>query len=545
MAPPARNGRALLDELKWRQLEHQCTDRDGLAAHLDSARGVYCGFDPTADSLTIGNLVPMMLLAHFRRAGHRVVVVQGGATGRIGDPSGKEAERAIREDKDVEDNLRKQEPIFNRVLKAPSTGMDAAGLPPIEIVDNYEWFKGIGFIQALREIGKHFSVNEMIKRDSVRNRLEGRDQGISYTEFSYVLLQAYDYLHLFREKGVSVQAAGADQWGNIVSGCDLVRRYVSRLEYDVMTPVLRLFDYSREPYNARIREMLEPSYGRNLIEYVGTPAYDELIARLRNSSDIIDVHARLLIDEALAIHDERDHLIQTLDGGSAFGFTAPLLTKSDGTKFGKTESGAVWLSAKREPGFERGSGTSAYAFFQFWLNADDGDVVKYLKIFTFLTLERIEELARLTESEPHRREAQRVLAREVTAMVHGGEAMQRAEEAGKALFSGEVAGLDLETIDEVFVGVPSAAVGRDQLQGDGLPLTDALVLAGLAKSKREAREFLGSGAVLLNGEKAGADDALMLGGLLHGRVALLRRGKKQWAVVRVEDGIRDPGSGSR
>jgi tyrosyl-tRNA synthetase len=460
LAPPPSNGRELLAELDRRGLYHQCTDLDGLAAHLDgAARTVYCGFDPTADSLTIGNLVPIMLLAHFRRAGHNVVVVQGGATGRIGDPSGKEAERAMRTEEEIQANLRAQRPIFERILSAPvvAPADDGAGAP-IAIVDNYEWFRSIGFIQALREIGKHFSVNEMIKRDSVRNRLEGRDQGISYTEFSYVLLQAYDFLHLFRAHGVTVQAAGADQWGNIVSGTDLIRRWTAG-----------------------------------------------------HGADAGEGHA-----------------------SPAFGFTAPLLTKADGTKFGKTECGAVWLSARQGGDDSSPNRTSAYAMFQFWLNADDADVVRYLRIFTFLSHERIAALERLTREEPHRREAQRVLAREVTAMVHGAEAMRRAEDAGKALFSGDVGGFDLQTIDEVFVGVPSAEVLRDQLAGDGMPMADALVLAGLARSKREAREFLTAGAVQVNGQPAAADATLTEAGLMHGQVALLRRGKKQWAVLRAQ-----------
>ncbi|MGP1346907.1 MAG: tyrosine--tRNA ligase [Phycisphaerales bacterium] len=506
IAPPAASGRALLDELKWRGLFHQCTDEDGLATHLDQPRGVYCGFDPTADSLTIGNLVPIMLLAHFRRAGHRIVVVQGGATGRIGDPSGKEAERAIRADDEIENNLRKQRPIFEGILNAPSTKMDAPALKPIDIVDNYDWFKGIGFIQALRDIGKHFSVNEMIKRDSVRNRLEGREQGISYTEFSYVLLQAYDYLDLFRTRQVSVQAAGADQWGNIVSGCDLVRRVVGA---------------------KAAQEAFRDASGRDQVEY------SEALVDTRQPGDESEpstVDAQAALDRLPS-----DSPIRIAASGHAFGFTAPLLTKSDGTKFGKTESGAIWLSARRDAHFTRTHGTSAYAFFQFWLNADDTDVIKYLKIFTLLTHQRIDELIAITQAEPHRREAQRILAREATAMVHGVPAMLRAEAAGKALFSGEVADLDLETIDEAFVGIPSATITPEQIAGDGLPLVDALVLAGLAKSKRESREFLTAGGVLLNGDKAAPDDAITPATLLHDQVALIRRGKKQWAILRLAE----------
>jgi tyrosyl-tRNA synthetase len=415
---------SVLDELAWRDQIHDCTDLEGLRAHLATPRKLYCGFDPTADSLTIGNLVPIMMLRCFKRAGHTPVVLMGGATGRIGDPSGKDAERTLMDDERVEHNIATQRPVFERLL-----GED------VQVVDNYDWFRGIGFIDALRDIGKHFSVNEMVRRDAVRNRLEREGQGISFTEFSYMLLQAYDFLHLFREEGVTIQCAGADQWGNIVSGCDLLRR----------------------------------------------------------------------------------------EGEESFGLVAPLLTKADGGKFGKTEAGAIWLTEER---------TSPYAFYQFWLNTDDADVARYLTIFTDMTREEIDTLMRAHEEEPHKRGAQRRLAEEVTRLVHDDLGLERARQATDALFSGDVTGLDARTLEEAFSGVPQSAHTMGDLDDDGAALVDLLPTTSLASSKREAREFLGNGAVSVNGEKAAPDRALTRDDLLHGTTILLRRGKKKWHVAR-------------
>ena len=432
----------VLHQLEWRGQLYQTTDLDSLRAHLAGAdpasggRGVYCGFDPTADSLTIGNLVPIMLLRRFQRDGHTPFVLLGGATGLIGDPSGKEAERALRTPEEIESNIAGQRRIFERLLDFDPSRPNAA-----RMVNNYDWFKGIGFIEALRDIGKHFSVNQMIARDSVRNRLD-REQGISYTEFSYVLLQAYDFLHLFRAEGVTIQAAGADQWGNIVSGADLIRRA----------------EGADESGNPR-----------------------------------------------------------------SFGMTAPLLTKSDGGKFGKTESGAIWLSDDR---------TSPYAFYQFWINADDADVFNYLRIYTDLERDDVDALEKRHTAAPHEREAQRTLAREATRLVHGAEAVERAEAATAALFSGDVAGLDLETLREVFADVASSEHDKADIPVEGLALVDLVALTTLAKSKREAKEFLSGGAISLNGRKVGIEDRLTVDGLLHGQIALLRRGKKSWHVTR-------------
>ncbi|GAB4516100.1 MAG: tyrosine--tRNA ligase [Phycisphaerales bacterium] len=419
---PAPSTASVLDELTWRSQIHDCTDLDGLRAHLAQPRRVYCGFDPTADSLTIGNLVPITMLRRFKNAGHTPVVIVGGATGRIGDPSGKDSERSLMTDEQVEANIAGQTRIYRALL-----GDD------VEIVDNYSWFREMNFIHALREIGKHFSVNEMVRRDAVKNRLEREGQGISYTEFSYMLLQAYDFLHLFREHNVTIQCAGADQWGNIVSGCDLIRR----------------------------------------------------------------------------------------NGEESFGLIAPLLTKSDGGKFGKTESGAIWLTEDR---------TSPYAFYQFWLNADDQDVEKYLTIFTDLSQGEIEDVMRAHSDAPHQRGAQKRLAEEMTRLVHAEQGLSRARQATEALFSGDVKGLDATTLAEAFSGVPSTDHDRASLEG--MSLVDLLAETSLASSKREAREFLGNGAVSVNGEKVDPERALTAGDLLHGTTILLRRGKKKWHVTR-------------
>jgi len=436
---------AFLAELQARHLLHQCTDREGLAAHLDGAleRGVaggvklYNGFDPTADSLTIGHLVPIMLLRRFREAGHTPIVLQGGATGLIGDPSGKEAERGLRTRGEVEANIAAQRPIFERLLGEG-----------VRIVNNDDWFREMDAYTFLRDIGKHFSVSQMMARDSVRNRLE-REQGISYTEFSYMLLQAHDFLHLFREEGVTLQTAGADQWGNIVSGVDLIRR------------------------------------------------------RVGTGDD---------------------------DGDRGFGLTAPLLTKADGSKFGKTESGSVWLSGERPVSGE--PGTSAYGYYQFWLNAGDAEVGKYLRIFTDRGLGEVEEIELAHAAEPHKREAQRVLARDATAMLHGEAAMENAERAAKALFSGDVKSLDAEMLAEVFAEVPATGHELSVLDGGGLDAAELLARTSLVSSKSEARKQLKQNAVSVNGEKIGEGALLTREHLLDGGVLLLRRGKKAWHMCR-------------
>lgn len=437
--------RDFIEELRWRGLLHQCTDEEGLRAHLaDPAkqpRRAYAGFDPTADSLTIGNLVPLMMLVHVARAGHQPVVVMGGGTGLIGDPSGKSAERQLLSEERVRANVEAIRGIFERVFRH-------AGAPLPAIRNNLDWLGGLGYLEVLRDVGKHFSVNMMIQKDSVRERLHARDQGISYTEFSYMILQSYDYLKLFRDEGVTLQMGGSDQWGNIVAGGDLIPKVVGH-------------------------------------------------------------------------------------GSTTFGLTAPLVTKADGGKFGKTECGAIWLTAEGEGacGTSSAARTSVYAYYQFWLNASDADAERYLKIFTLLTREEIDDLVRRQGADPASRVAQRALAQEATRLLHGPGAMERAEAAARALFSGEVSTLTPEDLADVLADVPTSEHPIASLEGAGMALVDLLPLTSLAKSKREAREFLGSGSVLVNGRKAGVEDVLRVDDLLHGTTIALRRGKKNWHVT--------------
>jgi tyrosyl-tRNA synthetase len=419
----------LFDDLAFRGLIHQETNAPGLREHCKGAsRTLYCGFDPTARSLTIGNLVPIMQLRRFQDAGHKPVVVMGGGTGLIGDPSGKEAERQLRTVEEVEANVSGQRRIFERLL-------DFRGPNAARIVNNADWLTKLSFIDVLRDVGKHFSINMMIQKDSVRRRLEEREQGISYTEFSYMLLQAYDFKHLHESLGVTMQVAGSDQWGNIVAGVDFVRR-TSQVEL--------------------------------------------------------------------------------------FGLTFPLVTKADGSKFGKTESGAVWLTSDL---------TSPYSFYQFWLGTLDADVPKYLRTFTLLPRADIEALEREHQANPGARVAHRALADHMTELVHGREAREHADAASRALFSGDVAGLPKATLDEVFANAPSTEHRLTELT-EGVLLVDLLVQVGVAKSKREAREFLSTGAVSLNGARVDVDARMTRDSLLHGSVALLRRGKKTWHVTR-------------
>jgi len=424
-----------LTELSSRGLLHQVSHEEALRAHLGSGvRRAYAGFDPTADSLTIGNFIPIKLLMHWQRAGHQPVVVMGGGTGLIGDPSGKSAERQLMTRETVEHNVQSQRRIFERLL-------DFSGSTGAQLQNNLDWLSQLSFIEALRDVGKHFSVNAMMQRDSVRDRLHNREQGISYTEFSYMILQAYDYLHLRRAQGVTVQMGGSDQWGNIVSGCDLIRRMLPDGQND------------------------------------------------------------------------------------SFAVTAPLVTRSDGGKFGKTESGAVWLSPER---------TSPYAFYQFWLNTDDSDLIRYLRLFTFFSTDEISELQAAHEKDPGARVAHRALARHMTELLHGPSERAQAEAATQALFSGDVRELSEKTLREVFSAVPTSQHDKHLLSSDGIALIEVMALTSLCKSKREAREFLQSGSVSVNGRKVGPDDKLLPTDLLYGSLVAIRRGKKSWHLLRFE-----------
>jgi tyrosyl-tRNA synthetase len=429
--PPMTSPGHILDELKWRGLVHQSTNPEGLYEHLRAPRKVYAGFDPTKDSLTIGNLVAIVLLRRFQLAGHRPVVLMGGGTGLIGDPSGKDSERQLLDDAQVEANVRGQRTIFERVI-------DFDGPNGAVLVNNGDWIRKLSYVDVLRDVGKHFSVNAMIQRDSVRTRLDNREQGISYTEFSYMILQAYDFRHLYREQGVTVQVGGSDQWGNIVAGVDLTRR-TERVE--------------------------------------------------------------------------------------VYGLTAPLLTKADGGKFGKTESGAVWLTSKY---------TSPYAFYQFWINAADADVERFLHVFSLRSREELTEILTEHAREPARRLGQKALAEELTRLLHGDEGLREALAATEALFSGDVSGLSLRAIEEAFGGAPSSQHALATLGDEGKDILELLVESGVVKSKREAREHVGNGAVSVNGRRIDANYRLTKADLLHGKIALIRRGKKTWHVSRWE-----------
>jgi len=433
-----------LDDMQWRGQIQQATDLDGLRRHLSdgpaAARKAYVGFDPTADSLTIGNLVGMMALARWQQAGHTPVAVMGGGTGLIGDPSGKTAERQLRTREEIDANVRSIERIF-----AGGELYDAGAKNTLTVRNNLDWLSSLSYLDALRDVGKHFSVNMMMQKDSVKERLHNRDQGISYTEFSYMILQAYDFAKLHETEGVTLQMGGSDQFGNIVVGMDLIAK--------------------------------------------------------RRASERASEQA----------------------SAGAFGLVWPLVTKADGTKFGKTESGAVWLSAHR---------TSPYAYYQFWLNSADADVIRLLKTYTFLPQEEIAALEHSLAANPGERAAQRALAREATRILHGPTEVANAEKAGAALFSGDLAGLPLAMLEEVLSAAPSTSHAKTQLEREGVPLLDLLVETKLAASKREAKEFLAGGSVSVNGRKASADERLRTGDLLHGRIIALRRGKKNWHVTR-------------
>ena len=417
---------SLISDLEQRGLIAQISDRSGLDAHLSSgSRTVYCGFDPTADSLHIGNLVPLLMLRRFQIHGHRPIALVGGATGLIGDPSFKGNERALNERDVVESwvaNLREQVGRF----------VDRSGNNAAIVIDNLEWTQNLDVITFLRDVGKHFSVNAMMQKDSVRLRLAQPESGISFTEFSYMLLQSMDYAELSKRYGCSVQIGGSDQWGNITSGMDLVRR---------------------------------------------------------------------------------------TQGKETFALTVPLITKADGTKFGKTETGTVWLDAKR---------TSPYGFYQFWLNTADADCVRYLGAFTFLDLEEIRELSLSLQQSPERRLSQRRLAEEVTRLVHGGEGLASAERISSALFDGDIAKLTQDDLRQLQLdGMPCGIVDLEDSR-----LVVALGSSPLAQSRSAARKLIESGAVQINGSPVtDAEARLTSDAALHGRYHLIRRGKKSWLLL--------------
>ena len=420
---------SLFDELNWRGFVKQMT-HDDLPAILDKERlTLYCGFDPTADSLHIGSLLPIMGLAHFQRHGHRPIALVGGGTGLIGDPSGKTQERNMLS---LEDVARNVEGIRSQLERFLDFDGDNAAL----LLNNADWLGEVRLLEFLRDIGKHFSINMMLNRDSVRMRLEDRDHGISYTEFSYILLQSYDYLYLNEKYDCRLEIGGADQWGNIVSGMDLARR-------------------------------------------------------LRNAA--------------------------------TYGLTFPLVTKADGSKFGKSEGGNVWLDAER---------TSPYKFYQFWMNQTDADVGRYLRYFTFLSKSEVEALDRQVVEAPHERAAQRTLAAEVTRLVHGETALANAIAASKAMFGGDLTVLDDRTLHEIFDEMPSAEFPNALLQEERL-LMDVLVEAKVFASKGEARRLVRNGGLYINNQRIDAEDQKMSEAfLLAGNMSVVRTGKKNYHLLK-------------
>jgi len=420
-----------LDELRWRGFLEASTSED-LDEYLNEARRtMYVGFDPTADSLHLGSLIPVMALAHAQRHGHRPLVLVGGGTGLIGDPSGKSAERTLLTKEKAEENA---SAIGRQLSRFFDLSSEDRGL----VRNNADWLVSLNLVDFLRDVGKFFSVNEMIKRDSVRTRLEERDHGISFTEFSYMLLQAYDFLHLCRECDCTIQMGGSDQWGNILSGADLIRRM------------------------------------------------------LRTRAE---------------------------------GITFPLLTTSTGKKFGKTEEGAVWLDAKR---------TSPYKLYQYWLQTADADAVRYLKLFTFLDRSRIEELAREVETDPARREAQRVLAAECTAILHGEDSVRAVEAASRILFSASNEVPSAETIEMLAAEMPFTTISPADLD-QKIGLVDLLVRTKLAESKGAARKLIEGGGVYLNNNRENQPTkAISPADLEWPNAVLLRAGKKNYHLVLVQ-----------
>jgi tyrosyl-tRNA synthetase len=420
---------ALLDDLEWRGLIAQSTDRKELENALSKPISLYLGVDPTAPSMHLGNLVVFLVLKRFQLAGHRPIALVGGATGLVGDPSGKNDERTLNEEKLVAEWVSKMRKQVEKILDFKDKDTSA------KLVNNLDWTKAISALELLRDIGKHFSVNQMLAKDSVATRLSST--GISYTEFSYQVLQAYDYLELYRRDQCKLQIGGSDQWGNIVAGLDLIRK---------------------------------------------------------------------------------------VEGGSAHALTVPLLAKSDGSKFGKTASGAIWLEE---------SMTSAYEFFQFWLNSDDADMPKLLKVFSMKNRAEIEELIEKVKTNPGAREAHRELAREMTAMIHGSAMAKSVEEAAKALFGqGEIGDLDLKTLESALSQLPKTTIKK----GDPYPTwVDLLAATGVVESKSAARRIVKEGGAYLNNKKVESEDFTpSKTDLLHGKYLLLRKGKRDLAAVEVE-----------
>lgn len=426
-----------IEELQWRGMIHDVMPNT--EEHLlESMRSAYVGFDPTADSLHIGNLVPIMLLAHYQRCGHRPVALVGGATGMIGDPSGKSSERNLLDEATLRYN---QEAVKNQL--AQFLDFTSGNANQAVMVNNYDWMKDFSFLDFIRDVGKHITVNYMMAKDSVKNRISSEStDGMSFTEFTYQLVQGYDFLHLYREMDCSLQMGGSDQWGNITTGTELIRRVAE---------------------------------------------------------------------------------------GKGYALTCPLITKSDGSKFGKSEGGNVWLDAER---------TSPYKFYQYWLNTSDEDAAKYIKIFTFLSKDEIENLITEHAQAPHLRSLQKRLAEEVTLTVHGAEDYEKAVQASQILFgrstSSDLKGLNEKTFLDVFEGVPQATVSKQHIL-TGIDIVTALSDTGFLKSNGEARRALKENSIAVNKEKIDDSFVITEADLINNRFVLLQRGKKNYFVLRAID----------
>ena len=420
----------VFDELKWRGLIYDYIE--GLPDLLLKEQvTIYNGFDATGDSLHVGHLVPLIALARLQRFGHHPIALAGGGTSMIGDPSGKTAERQLLSQEIIEGNVDSIKGQLSHFLDFNAKSN------PARVLNNADWLLSLNLVAFLRDIGKHFTVNYMISKDSVRTRLE-REDGISFTEFSYMLLQSYDFLHLYEAEGCKLQTGGSDQWGNITAGVELIRRARS---------------------------------------------------------------------------------------GSAYAMVYPLITKADGTKFGKTESGSVWLSAQR---------TSPYRFYQFWLNTTDKDAIPYLKYFTWRTPSEVADLEAALNAHPEQREAQKVLSRDMTALVHDTTALAKAEQASQALFGGEISGLSGAEIADIFSEVPSSETPRLPIMEGSVSVLDLLVSGDVAKSKGEARRAVAEGGIYINNHRVtDPSQTISASDVLDGQFILLRKGKKTYHLAKV------------
>ncbi|MGL4233014.1 MAG: tyrosine--tRNA ligase [Casimicrobium sp.] len=420
----------ILDELTWRGLINQSTDEAELRTHLSQPRTLYCGFDPSASSLHVGHFVPLMMLRRFQKFGHTPIALAGGSTGMIGDPTGKSEERKLLSKEQLVDNVSKIKKQLERLL-------DFSGSNAARIANNYDWTAPISFLDFLRDVGKHVPVNMMLAKDSVKARIERPDSGISYTEFSYMLLQAFDFAHQYKAFGCTLQIGGSDQWGNITAGIDLGRR---------------------------------------------------------------------------------------MHGASLYGMTCPLLLTSEGKKMGKTERGALWLDPTL---------TSPYAFYQYWINVADNDVINCLRYLTEHSREEIDALNDSTKNKPGERAAQKTLARTLTRVMHGDEGLGAAEKATDIFFGAEIESLNEAQLNEIFADVPSVSVPKSEFDG-GITLVDALARTGLCASKSDARRALTGGAIALNNRRIAEDRTLATNDRASESVIVLRNGKKRYALLRVE-----------